>query len=121
MSRFPEPIFPALFTQNQTEMRRFDKDLVSALGNWAQELKNLLDRGLNVADNFDASEVSFTSNITPDTEDTVAHTLGRVPTYFIVGSLDKAAIVYKGTTAFTKTNIYLKTNVASTAVKLILL
>jgi hypothetical protein len=121
MSRFPDPTFPAVFTQNQAGMRDFDKVLVGALVKWAKDLKGLLDRGLNIADNFDAAVVSFTSNAAPNTEDAIAHTLGRVPDYFIQGSIDKAGVVYASGTAFTKTHIYVKTSVASAAVKLILM
>ena len=119
--KFPEPIFPGLFTQNQQGMREFDKSLVAALGNWAMGLKGLLERGISIADNIDGVVSTFTSNAVADTEDTVAHTLGRIPIYFVTLSLDKGAIVYKGTTTFTKTNVYLKTTQASTAVKILLL
>ena len=57
----------------------------------------------------------FTTSATPDAENTIAHELGRVPVGYIVVSVDKAAVLYKGTTAWTSTNIYLKCNVASTA------
>lgn len=121
MSRFAEPVFPALFTQSQDELRQFDRDLVSALGNWALSLKGILDRGLSLEDNIDAAVASFTSSATPDTEDMVAHTLGRVPRYFIVADINKGGVVYRSATSFTKTNVYLKTSVASAAVKVILL
>lgn len=120
MSRYPDPNFPAVFTQNQAGIRAFDKDLVSALVKWGRDLKGLLDRGLNIADNMDAAVVSFTSSATPDTEEAIAHTLGRIPTYFQVGDINKAGIVYRGPTTFTKTHVYLKTSVASAAVKVIL-
>lgn len=120
MSRFPDPVFPALFTQKQAELRQFDRDLVAALGNWALSLKGLLDRGLSVADNMDAAVVSYVTNAVPDTEDAVAHGLGRVPTYFAVVDRDKGGVVYRSGTAFTKTTVYLKTTVAGAAVKVIL-
>lgn len=119
--RAPEPVLPGIFTQRQAELRPFDRELVASIGNWALELKAILDRGISLEDNVDAAVASFTSNAVANTEDTIAHTLGRVPTYFIVGDIDKGGVVYKGTTAFTKTNVYLKTTVASAAVKVILL
>lgn len=120
MSRFVEPVFPA-FTQSPGDLRPFDKELVSALGQWALSLKGILDRGISLQDNIDAAVASFTSNATPDTEDAVAHTLGRIPTYFIVGDINKGGVVYRGGTSFTKTHVYLKTTVASAAVKVVLL
>jgi hypothetical protein len=120
MSIFQEPPFPALFTAAK-DLRDFDRDLINALGGMTLNLKAILDRGISLGDNIDAAVASFTSNAVPDTEDTIAHTLGRVPTYFIVADLDKNGTVYRGTTAFTRTNVYLKTSVASAAVKVILL
>lgn len=120
MSRFPEPTFPALFTQAVGALREFDKDLMTAISNWSLSLKGLLDRGLTLADNVDAAAVSYTSNAVADTEDAVAHVLGRVPDYVVVAGIDKAGVVYRGPTSFTKTHVYLKTSVASAAVKLIL-
>jgi len=66
------------------------------------------------AGNFDAKWQVFTSNGTANTEDTVAHKLGRVPVGVFAGLPDKAAILYKGTTAWTSTNIYVKTSAATT-------
>lgn len=82
-------------------------------------LDAMLNRGLRFQDNFDCKLVSFTSSVTPDAENTVAHTLGRIPTGFIVYSLDKGAVVYLGGTTWTATNAYLKVNTATTATKVI--
>lgn len=118
--RFPELVLPGLFTPSEP-MRQWDRDLLTALGNWSLSMKGILDRGISLTDNIDAVIASFTSNATPDTEDTVAHTLGRIPSYFIVADINKGGVVYRGATTFTKTNVYLKTTVASAAVKVILL
>lgn len=82
-------------------------------------LEPILNRGITFSENVDIVFVQFTSSATPDAENTVAHTLGKVPTGFIVYSLDKAGVVYRSGTAFTATNIYLKVNVASVAVKIL--
>jgi len=121
MTKYADPQFPAIFVENQVSLRPFDRDMVTVLGGWAQVLKAILDKGISLADNVDAAVVSYTSNATPNTEDTVAHTLGKIPTYFIVGDIDKGGVVYRSGTAFTKTNIYVKCSVASAAIKLILL
>lgn len=86
------------------------------LGELDENLNVILNKGLSFADNFDGIFVTFSSSATPDAENTVAHELGKIPTGFIVTSLDKGAVVYKGPTAFTDSNIYLKVNTASVAV-----
>jgi len=58
---------------------------------------------------------AYTTNATPDTEDTVAHGLGRVPVGFIVVRRDKAGVIYDSGGTWTSTNILLKCNVASLA------
>jgi len=98
-------------------MREFDRDLLANLESWDLSLGNILDRGISFNDNLDVRSVTFTSSATPDAENTVSHSLGKIPTGYIVYSIDKGAVVYKGNTAWTSTNIYLKVNVASTTVK----
>ena len=120
MSEFNEPNFPGIVIDPK-EARQFDRDLLNVLSQMGFNLLGILDKGISLDDNMDAAVVTFTSNASPDTEDTIAHTLGKIPTHFYVTSLDKAAVVYVSGTAFTKDNIFLKTSVASTAVKLILL
>ena len=120
MTMFSEPLFPTQ-PKDGSKLRRWDEELVAALSQMGLNIKHVLAGGVTLEDNVDCSLVSFTSNGVANTEDTVPHTLGRVPTHFIVASLDKAAVVYKGGTTFTATNIYLKTSLATTAVKLIVL
>lgn len=121
MTQYAEPTLPAVLNANMGDLSQFDKDLVSSIGQWAQVLQAILDKGISLHDNVDADVVSFTSNAAPNTEDAVAHNLKKVPSFFIVGSLDKGGVVYKGSTAFTETHVYLKNTVASVAVTLILL
>lgn len=121
MTKHAAPNFPAIFVDNDPNLREFDKNMALALSLWAQNLDAILDRGISLSDNVDAVVVSYTANATPDTEDTVAHTLGKQPTYFIVADIDKGGVVYRSGTAFTSSNVYLKCTVADAAVKLILL
>jgi len=65
------------------------------------------------AGNLQAVYVTFTSNGVANTEDTVPHVLGFVPKGYIAVKQDKAAILYDGTTAFTTTNLYLRSSVAT--------
>lgn len=81
---------------------------------------NVINKGENVLGQF----VTYTSNATPNTEDTVPHNLGSVPVGYIVISKDKSGDIYqKATTgtAWSKTNLYLKCTVASVNVTIFLL
>lgn len=117
MTKYQEPNFPAIYTESFTKLREFDKNLITVLGAWGQVLKAILDGGISFEDNVDVELITFTSSATPDAENAVAHTLGKIPTGFLVYSLNKGAVVYNGTTANTKTQIFLKVNVASTTIK----
>jgi len=92
-------------------------ELMRRLEEFDRNLGAILNRGILFGDNVDCASIEFTSSATANAENAVVHTLGKVPTGFIVYSLDKAATIYNGTTAHSKTTIYLKSNAASTAVK----
>jgi hypothetical protein len=96
-----------------------EEDLYNSLREFIDDVTKILNRGILFSDNMDARLVTFTSNATPDTEDTTAHGLGRVPTGFIVYSQNKAGSLYNGGTAHNATNIYTKCNVASVTFKVI--
>lgn len=118
--KYRSRLFPALFKSNRIsgELRKVDEDLLVELSNLDVDLKNILDRGISFADNFDAVFVTYTSNATPNTEDTVAHTLGKVPTGYIPVLKDKAGDFYN-TSALTKTNLLIKCSVASVTTTLL--
>ena len=60
---------------------------------------------------------TYTTNAIANTEDTVSHTLGRVPIGFLILNRDKdKSVVYDSGTAWTAANLYLKCGAASTAV-----
>ena len=69
-------------------------------------------------DNVAGKWIDYTTNATPDTEDTIAHGLGVIPVGYIVFKQSKAGSLYTGATAWTSSNIYLKCNVASMAVRI---
>ena len=121
MSSFRSPNLPALYVANQYESdwKKFARDLLSTLDNMSHNLVDILNGGISFSDNADVSMIFFTSSATPDATNTVAHTLGKVPTGYIVYGLDKAAIVYTGVGTWSKTQIFLKVNVASVAVKIL--
>ena len=75
---------------------------------------------VNKGENILGQFVTYTSNATPNTQDTVPHNLGSVPVGYIVVSKDKAGDVYKSA-AFTSMNMYLKCSAASTTVTMFLI
>ena len=63
---------------------------------------------------------SFVDVVTPgaDVEFSVEHGLGTVPLGYLVIGQNKAALTYNSTTAWDIANIYLKTSVATVALRL---
>ena len=61
---------------------------------------------------------SGTSPVAPNTDFTIAHGLGAVPTGYWVVYQDKAAVIYASPTAWDSTNIVLRCDTASTIYKL---
>lgn len=101
----------------------FEKDLLKALNSHILNLKSILDRGITFTENTDCVIITYTTNATKDTEDTIALTgtldnrkLNKIPIGFIPIAQNKAGSLY-GTaalgTAWTNQNIYLKCSVAS--------
>lgn len=101
---------------------KFDEVLERELLSYTYALADLLNQGLTFADNFNAQILSHTSNAVADTEDTIAHTLQRVPVGYLVFYQDKAGQLYQGPstgTAWTSSNFYLKCTVASVTFQII--
>lgn len=117
---FPNIDIPAIYSSIYGKIRKYDEDIANTLQKLSGDLSNIFRNGVSITDNVDAQTISYTSNAIADTEDTVAHTLKREPTGFIVVDTDKAGIVYRGGTAFTTTDIYLKCSTASTALKVLI-
>lgn len=63
--------------------------------------------------------VSYTTNATANTEDTVKHNLGYKPNGFIVIQNGDGGVVYNGATAWDETNISLECTTASNAVTIL--
>ncbi len=118
MAQFKRVDPAALFAQSFQGLRKFDRDLLKLFSDLVTSLGNMFDRGITFDENTETQTLDYTTNATPDTEDTVAHTLNKVPTGFFVAGMDKAATIYNGATAWTSTHIYLKCNVASVAARI---
>lgn len=134
----PQAVYDPILGQGKTEMsiyqkgnlpntniidkknfRKIDEDIFRFLSEQEDRLDAVLNGGLGFSENFDAVIVSFTSSGTPNAENTVAHSLGKAPTGFIVLNKNKAAHVFDGGTTWTADNIYLKVDVATTVVKIL--
>lgn len=101
----------------------FDKSIEEEFMRLGRQLEDILDKGIKFADNFNGQIKSHTSNAVANTEDTISHTLGRVPSGYLVLYQDKAGTLYQGPstgTAWTASNLYLKCNVASVAFQLLI-
>lgn len=119
MTKLAEPNLPAVFTQNASDLRPFDRDIITVLGGFIQNLIAILDGGISFDDNMDISRVSVTSHATPGTEFSVAHGLGKTPTGYIVYGQDGAGSIYDGATANTATTLYLKSDAVSKTFRII--
>lgn len=78
----------------------------------------------NIGENIQGQFITYTTNATPDTQDTIAHKLGSIPIGYIVVSKSKAGDIYQQATtgtAWTSNNLYLKCTVASVTVTLFLI
>lgn len=75
------------------------------------------DDGINISGQW----LDITTNATPDTEDSFAHTIGSIPIGYIVVSRDKAGHIYDGSSSWTSSAIYLRSDVASVTAKIFLL
>ena len=118
MTQIKEFGFQSSYVANPT-LTQFERDLIKALLNLETNLKGILNRGINFRENIDCATVDFTSSATPNAENTVAHTLGKIPTGYIVVGKDKAGDLYNGTSAWTGSNVFLKCSVASVTLKII--
>jgi hypothetical protein len=94
-------------------------DVLKTLQDFFNRIVAILNRGITFTDNVDCVLITTTTSATPDAENTIAHTLGKIPSGYIVYSQNKAASLYLGTTSWTSTNIYLKSNIATVIFKII--
>lgn len=97
----------------------FDRGLEEELLRFMGELSGILNGGVTFADNFNAQIITISDTGVADAQNTVTHTLQRVPIGFIVLNRNKGGVMYDAGTAWTTTNLYLKCTTANTTVKLL--
>lgn len=88
---------------------------VQNFGAFAAQFLEILQNGLDKR-----RFVDVTSHATPNSEFSVEHGLAYVPSGRIIIDQDKAGSVYKGTTAWDESKIYLKCDIASVALRLMI-
>lgn len=118
MSLYTAPKLPPIFLDGPVS-NSFARELISALSEWSLRIKAILDRGISFDDNVDCRRVSVASHATPGTEFSVAHTLGKLPTGYIVAGQTAAGSLYDGATANTKTTLYLKSDASAATFRII--
>ena len=114
---------------DKNDSTKWANEIDNDLGNVILALQGRLRFGpnnstLNKGENILGQFITYTTNGTPNTEDTIAHNLGSIPIGYIVVSKSKAGDIYQQAstgTAWSSTNIYLKCTVASVSVTLFLL
>jgi hypothetical protein len=72
-------------------------------------------------DNFDGSWININTPVTPNTDFTMNHNLGRIPAGYIVMEKNAACDVYTGSVVATKTAITLRATVAGVAIRLFII
>ena len=72
-------------------------------------------------DNLKGKWLTYSTNASPDTEDTVTHDLGSVPVGFLTMEPPEAGYLYKGPTPWTTTAIFLKCSAAAQTAKIFVL
>jgi len=98
----------------------WEKESELVIDQLQDQLQDLLNNGLRFEDNLSAYITTVTTDATPGNTTTIVHGLKRTPTGYIVLTKDKAAHIYN-TAAADGTNVYLKSDVASVTVKVIIL
>ncbi len=98
----------------------FERTLESELQSYALEVAQMLNKGLFFSDNFNAATVAVADTGGADTEFTVAHSLKRIPSGYLVIRRSKAGVVYDSGTPFSATNVYLKCSAVNAAITVLI-
>lgn len=101
-------------------MAEWAKNLEQALQEYLDEVTNIINGAFRLEDNADVAIKTATTDAVPGDEVAVAHGLKRTPNGFAVLSTDKAAVIYDGSTANDATNLYIRSDTGTVAVKLLI-
>lgn len=106
------------------DIRSVDRDLITLFTCLQGRVRFGPGTSGNDGENISGQFLQITTNATPDTENTFAHTIGAIPVGYIVLWQSKAGSIYQGPTtgtAWTATAMSLKCSVASVTALLFLL
>lgn len=100
--------------------------VAASAGLMFSNLTYILSGNLGFGDGVDVDNIrgmwhTYTTNSTPDTEDAIAHNLGVVPVGVLEMKKPASGYLYRGSSAWTTTNIYMKCTAASQSVTLFIL
>ena len=98
----------------------FEKNLEKSFQRLIDQLVQIFKNGILFSDNLSAYIGDLTTSGTPGVESVIAHGLKRVPTGYIVIGKDKTGDIFNGASAWTSSNIYIKSNVASLTIKIMI-
>lgn len=114
---------------NMTNPKSWPSEIDIDLKNICLALQGRIRFGPNLPNNNNGENimgqfVTYTTNSTPNTQDTVSHQLGSIPIGYIVISKSAACDVYQQSntgTTWTKSNLYLKATASNVTVTLFLI
>lgn len=92
--------------------------LITFVNMFSNDVSAALNGGLTFQDNF-ASQIKDVTFDHSNTEQTIEHTLKKVPTGYLVIKAAAATNIYTGSTSWTNKLIYLKVDVATTVTLLL--
>lgn len=98
----------------------WEKEIERNLSDYTKDLKKVLNDGIRITDNLDCYIGTVTMPAVANTDLTVAHGLARIPNGYLILGVDRACNIYN-VTASTTTNIYLRCDVVSAVVKILIL
>jgi len=112
------PVVPDKFEKFE-DLVDYLNDLNQAISNSVSELQEEFNGKIEIV-NLLAKELSISDTGSANTEFTVSHKIGIVPSYYI-WNIDKAGIVYDSRrSSWTTEEIYLKCSVANAALKILI-
>lgn len=76
---------------------------------------------INKGENILGQFITYTTNVSANTEDAIPHSLGSIPIGYIVVRINKGGVIYDSGTTWTSSNIYLKCSTTSTLVTIFLI
>lgn len=105
-----------------TESYDFDKvkpeEMPRYLSKYGEQVARTINGGLDFATNLSGVTVSATFSVA-NTDVTVTHNLGRIPTGYIVTSITSSMVIYTGSIASTTSTITLRCDGGGVATLLI--